>query len=225
MGDPGRGVEGRRAGMKLKKVVSLCLGAEAFRLYDKLDATGGITQWLGDGYAIYPLEGLPILDEQTLFAVFDIPERKREKVTFSQMFVPDVINVGDFDDDEREVEDNGVSINFGGTVVKPLQTRDGILYIQSRYLAPLEDVADVLHLFERETADGRRYVVAKVGMLTTAVIFPYDLIKEGFVSKLSEIVELTRAELDRKKFRESMARSELEDRDQETMFDEEGKEP
>ena len=58
--------------MKLKKVVALCNKAKGFRLFDKIDSTGEITQWLGDGYAIYPLNGLPILDEETLCAV-EIP--------------------------------------------------------------------------------------------------------------------------------------------------------
>ena len=66
--------------MKLKKVVALCNKAKGFRLFDKLDSTGEITQWLGDGYAIYPLIGLPILDEETLCAVFDISEKQRENI-------------------------------------------------------------------------------------------------------------------------------------------------
>lgn len=46
--------------MKLKKVVALCNKVKGFRLFDKTDSTGEIKQWLDDGYAIYPLNGLPI---------------------------------------------------------------------------------------------------------------------------------------------------------------------
>ena len=45
--------------MKLKKVLSICKTNGLYYLYDRIDRSGEITQWLGDGYAIYPLDGLP----------------------------------------------------------------------------------------------------------------------------------------------------------------------
>ena len=59
--------------MKLKKVLSICKTNGLYYLYDRIDRSGEITQWLGDGYALYPLDGLPILDEESFCAVFDIP--------------------------------------------------------------------------------------------------------------------------------------------------------
>lgn len=58
--------------MKLKKVLSICKTNGLYYLYDRIDRSGEITQWLGDGYTIYPLDGLPILDEESFCAVFDI---------------------------------------------------------------------------------------------------------------------------------------------------------
>ena len=45
--------------MKLKKVLSICKTNGLYYLYDRIDRSGEITQWLGDGYALYPLDGLP----------------------------------------------------------------------------------------------------------------------------------------------------------------------
>ena len=45
--------------MKLKKVLSICKANGLYYLYDRIDRSGEITQWLGDGYALYPLDGLP----------------------------------------------------------------------------------------------------------------------------------------------------------------------
>ena len=39
--------------MKLKKVLSICKANGLYYLYDRIDRSGEITQWLGDGYAIY----------------------------------------------------------------------------------------------------------------------------------------------------------------------------
>ena len=42
--------------MKLKKVLSICKANGLYYLYDRIDRSGEITQWLGDGYALYPLD-------------------------------------------------------------------------------------------------------------------------------------------------------------------------
>lgn len=57
--------------MKLKKVLSICKTNGLYYLYDRIDRSGEITQWLGDACALYPLDGLPILDEESFCAVFD----------------------------------------------------------------------------------------------------------------------------------------------------------
>lgn len=60
--------------MKLKKVLSICKTNGLYYLYDRIDRSGEITQWLGDACALYPLDGLPILDEESFCAVFDISD-------------------------------------------------------------------------------------------------------------------------------------------------------
>ena len=46
--------------MKLKKVASICDKTGLFHLYDQVDGTGTFErQWLGDGYAAYPIDGMP----------------------------------------------------------------------------------------------------------------------------------------------------------------------
>ena len=149
--------------MKLKKVISLCNQQKTFRLFDKISGNGEIVQWMGDGFAAYPLNGLPILDEETLCAVFDISEKQLKNTSVRRLTMPDALNVGDTDPDERVLKDDDFSITYGGTQVKPLKTRNGIIFIQQKYLAPLEDVLDVVQLYERVTPDGQTYVAAKAG--------------------------------------------------------------
>ena len=173
--------------MKLKKVVALCNKAKGFHLFDKLDSTGEITQWLGDGYAIYPLIGLPILDEETLCAVFDISEKQRENIVVRRSEMPEAVNVDDTDPAERVLCDDDFSIIYGGAELQPLKTRNGITFIQRKYLAPLEDVLDMVQLYERVTPDGQSYIAAKAGLLLAAVIFPYKVVNEKFVTRLEEM--------------------------------------
>lgn len=49
--------------MKLKKVASICSKTKIFCLYDREESGGEVSQWLGDSSAIYPITGLPYMDE------------------------------------------------------------------------------------------------------------------------------------------------------------------
>lgn len=178
--------------MKLKKVISLCHQRKTFRLFDKISECGEIVQWLGDGFAAYPLNGLPILDEETLCAVFDISEKQLKNTSVRRLTMPDALNVDDTDPAERALSDDDFSIIYGGTELKPLKTRNGIIFIQQKYIAPLEDVLDVVQLYERVTPDGQTYIAAKAGLLIAAVIFPYSGINEKFVKRLEEVARESR---------------------------------
>lgn len=178
--------------MKLKKVISLCHQRKTFRLFDKISECGEIVQWLGDGFAAYPLNGLPILDEETLCAVFDISEKQLKNTSVRRLTMPDALNVDDTDPAERALSDDDFSIIYGGTELKPLKTRNGIIFIQQKYIAPLEDVLDVVQLYERVTPDGQTYIAAKAGLLIAAAIFPYSVINEKFVKRLEEVARESR---------------------------------
>ena len=41
-------------------------------------------QWLGNGSALYPLYDFPKMNQQNIFAMFDIPEDKREKYAYRE---------------------------------------------------------------------------------------------------------------------------------------------
>lgn len=182
--------------MKMKKLVALCKRTGIFRLFDKIGEGGELLgQWMGDGYAAYPLNGIPVLDEETLCAVFDITEKQREKFSIRRVEMPETVNFDDTDPAERLITEDDVSIIYSGIEVKPLKTRSGIIFIQSKYLSPLEDVLEVTQLFERQTPDGLSYIVAKTGLLIAAVIFPYSVVDDRFVDRLEEITEACRRAL------------------------------
>lgn len=77
----------------------------------------------------------------------------------------------------------------------PLQSKEGILFIQKQYLAPLQDIQDGITMFERRTPQGQPYIAVKAGFMIQAVIFPYDLIKESFVSDLDSLAACCRQAL------------------------------
>ena len=114
--------------MKLKKVLSICKTNGLYYLYDRIDRSGEITQWLGDGYALYPLDGLPILDEESFCAVFDITGKQREKILFRHERLPEHLNVEDVAAGDKLVREYETTFINGGLRLKPLKTNNGVTF-------------------------------------------------------------------------------------------------
>ena len=110
------------------------------------------------------------------------------------------------DETERHVEREGISIIYSGRTLKPIRTTRGLVFIESRYLSPVADVLDVLELYERRTAEGAPYIVAKAGFLLQAVIMPYDVINQQFVESLQDLTRECEFSLSEKERREREAR-------------------
>ena len=189
--------------MKLKKVAAICAKQGAFYLFDEVEESGElIRQWLGDGRSAYPLSDLPVLGEENLCAMFDITEKRRKQCIITRKPMPDRLDVEDYAKGERALYDEWPTVEHNGYVVKPLSTNDDMLFIQTVYLSPLEDMADYLRLYERVDAAGQKYIVAKNGMEITAVIMPVDTIKMGFVEKLEGLTHKCRMAVEKQEERE-----------------------
>lgn len=120
--------------------------------------------------------------------------------------LPAGISFEDTDETERHVEREGISIIYSGRTLKPIRTTRGLVFIESRYLSPVADVLDVLELYERRTAEGTPYIVAKAGFLLQAVIMPYDVINQQFVESLQDLTRECEFSLSEKERREREAR-------------------
>ena len=168
--------------MKIKSIAAICKKNKNIAIFERYSDDGDIlTQYIGDGSAVYPVVGLPQLDKESLLTIFDVPEKDRDNYFVKTLGVPAGISFEDTDETERHVEREGISIIYSGRTLKPIRTTRGLVFIESRYLSPVADVLDVLELYERRTAEGTPYIVAKAGFLLQAVIMPYDVINQQFV--------------------------------------------
>ena len=184
--------------MKIKKIAVLCSRAGTFRLYNKMDGEGVITQWLGTGNALYPLNGLPLLDEESLCAMFDIPEKKREKLVILCEDMSEIIDVADKDPKETLLEEKEMTIGYNGMQMIPLRTKDGIIFIGEQFLEPLADEIDFLNLYERKTPKGVSYVAVKAGMMLRGIIAPYDVVTDKkFITQLELLLIDSKRELEK----------------------------
>ena len=156
--------------MKIKNIAAICKKNKYAVIYERYTEGGGVVQYIGDGAAAYPVTGLPALDKESLLTIFDVPEKQREDWFVQVAGIPSEISFEDTDANEKPVEREAISIAYSGKTLKPLQTRRGLVFIESRYLSPVSDILDVLELYERITPGGTPYIVAKAGFLLQAVM-------------------------------------------------------
>lgn len=161
--------------MKIKKIAAICNQEGVFRLYNHVDSQGVVAQWLGTQSAIYQLTGLPMLDEDSLCAVLDIPEKKREKLSIRCVEMPEIINTADVTEEDYFLETGKLSICYEGIALLPIMTRKGVVFVQEKHLEPLGDEKDFLELHCRETPEGFPYIVAKVGMMLRGILLPFEI--------------------------------------------------
>ena len=161
--------------MRIKKVGAICNAGGCYYLMDERDAAGEIVgQWLGDGRSAYPMVGLPVMDLENICAMFDITEKKREKLVMRRADVPDSMNWEDMAPLERQLDDPKLCVRYDGRDLLPL---DGLEYMR---------------LYERQSASGGLYIVVKIGMILQAVIMPMDLPDKDFMEALNGLTSQCR---------------------------------
>lgn len=105
--------------MKIKTLAALCKKAGVFYLYDRITDDGEVAeQWLGTGGAIFPLHGLPYMQENNLFTLFDITDKQQEKIYFRHEQLPTkAINFEDMDPNENILDREKLTIGHAGKVL------------------------------------------------------------------------------------------------------------
>lgn len=120
--------------MKIKSIAAICKKNKNIAIFERYSDDGDIlTQYIGDGSAVYPVVGLPQLDKESLLTIFDVPEKDRDNYFVKTLGVPAGISFEDTDETERHVEREGISIIYSGRTLKPIRTTRGLVFIESRY--------------------------------------------------------------------------------------------
>ena len=132
------------------------------------------------------------MDLENICAMFDITEKKREKLVMRRADVPDSMNWEDTAPLERQLDDPKLCVRYNGMDLLPLETSAGVTFIQEKYLLPLDGL-EYMRLYERrQSMSGGLYIVAKIGMILQAVIMPMDLPDKDFMEALNGLTSQCR---------------------------------
>jgi hypothetical protein len=197
--------------MKLKALVSMCLRENCFILMDRVNSEGEVIgQWLGTLDASYPLSGQPYLTEEHLISLFDITEKQREKLHFRHEQLPDSTVFSDTDEDEEWIDREQCTLGYAGYILRPLFTRDGIVFLDEEAFRPLSDIADMMELYERRDADGSTVIAVKTGLLIAGIIMPVNIVSDDFVELMDSMALKSRAVLENRQSSYDDAQIEVE---------------
>lgn len=167
--------------MNVKKIVSLCKQAKMFD--STINADG--SQWLGDGCALYQLPAdTPILEANTISALYDIDREKMNNEYVYKEFTADEYLTSDTCEDEELLREIFIKVRYAGKDLMPFASRNGLILIDTKYLAPLD-----LKNYEMYFMLRKDTVVIKGGMFAIACIKPFNVsdVSEDFNKQLSEL--------------------------------------
>lgn len=156
--------------MKLKKIEQIIKKAKRIVVFNSPEC-----QWLGDGYACYPMYDLPHLSNGEFFALFDIPDSQRGNFGFSIQDLPSFLNFKDDDQSELLLKREDYTLNIQGRTLEILPSRHGMSFIDTKYLKPFSGAEDGFELYERISAGGNPYIAVKEGLFLIGIILPFDL--------------------------------------------------
>jgi hypothetical protein len=139
-----------------------------------MDETRAV-QWISNGSACWALFGMPMLDGDNVLTALDIPEKDREKIIVSELDeAPAALDFGDMVDGEEQLKDPVLSLSYGGSLLLPLTTAEGLILADPDLFQPLRD-DDQLTVHVRQDTEGGRYLAVKGGMLLQAIVMPKNL--------------------------------------------------
>lgn len=176
--------------MKIKKIIDLCVKRGSMGIYTDPDTK---SQFMSDGIGIYPLQGLPFINEQYVCAMYDITDKKADKMFFYNIKgLPDEIDLSDTVKNETIAEMKDISVTLGGAVHVPILTEQGLMFIEGKYLGPLADIdSRYLQFYLRYNNRKKPVITIKNGFVLVAVINPI-VISDKFVNELEELYQQTK---------------------------------
>ena len=181
--------------MKIKKIEKLCKDAGYIFLYDELgscnEENGELEeparQWMGDGYAVYPLDGMPYLAEREVCAIFDIDEKKRDKIVINHFEnLPEYVSLADQMETDEPLEEIRFQMSLGDDELALFRDEGGrLVVIKAEYKKPIDNWKEC-QCFKRVSAGGKPFVAVMSGCILRGLIGTYR-ISEQLVETLGVV--------------------------------------
>ena len=163
--------------MKLKALLRCAKDDEALTLLDEIDEAGMIVRQyvMLPGRAVFPLDGMPVMNENQLMTMMDIPQEKQDgwDTVRARMDEKRKMMMLDARSSDIPAHIGWTGIAMNGMEVRPVFTDDidsKVGFVDNDLVKVLADKRD-LSVYERRVDGGRVYVMLE-GMCNVGCILP-----------------------------------------------------
>lgn len=129
-------------------------------------------QYISNGFAAYPLDGMPYLQEKHLATVLDLSEKQAETMVLRMDESPEEIDFRDGAEGEVMAEPAEVGIVWNERPLLPLGVRGTTYFINCDYLKPITAEYKHTELWYRKTPEGTPYFAVKEGLMLVGIVMP-----------------------------------------------------
>lgn len=164
-------------------------------------------QWMQLGGSLYPLDGMPYLDKETLLIMMDVPEDKRKDYWIECQALPEKLKplIADNAQGDELARKAYLTITPFEDELRPVYTdaekSQLVLTMESSY-KPIADEAEEYTLFSRRAND-ETWILAKKGFELIAVISRVVVHDEQTPETMQDVLSYIRADRERIKAEEA----------------------
>lgn len=174
--------------MKIKALMGMAKKRGKCRIH--CDTETG-RQWIAVNGGLYPMDGLPELDENMLLVMMDVAERDRDGYDVECVGMTGQMKylTKDNDPTDRDATGCDITISWNGVELLPIYTdREGdeLILVQAEHLRPVADEERNYQLYTR-VVDGHPYLLVKKGFSLIAVIARVVIGDEDAAETLGDI--------------------------------------
>lgn len=158
--------------MKNKEIANICKTTNVIYkgMYDGV-------QWVGTGFAMYPLFDLPIMENSQLLNFFDIDKGSQQKYKFAELNDKITELFDNSKSEEYEITNSGIVLLLGKSKFAVYQTEDqNCVFVNPDLLKPFKNISDGYSLYLRKfQVESVNRIIVKKGLLNIGLIMPLEI--------------------------------------------------
>ena len=158
----------KEATMKTQALMRMCKKKKTARIITDENTNA---QWIEVVGNVYPLDGMPYMDKETLLTMMDVPEDKKAEYSIGEVpLTPSAERwTANNEGSDHPAKKGPITIAMDGEVYRPVYTCGGVVLVPEASFGPVKDSEDTHELFSREIG-GNTWVLVKNGFLLQAAI-------------------------------------------------------
>lgn len=173
--------------MKIKKLAAICKKKKRAVIYERHLEGGLVQQYISDGYAMYPIFGLPRLSKESLLMIFDVKEDEWDKWHVSVREDPEEVMTSDTFTPEQPLERFYQPIVHNGRILKSVMLDGETVFFDDAYIGPASDAKEIMY-YGRRSRFGMPVITVKSGLMLLATIEPVAIADDDWVEMMEEML-------------------------------------